>query len=236
MRILLVFIALVGIGCAHSAYVPNTPHQVPLVAKKRWGGQVGFEFATAADVPLFADTSANPPVRSQGAVGSVYGAGSSLVAALGIFESIDIYLTHGLGLRWQFLGLEDANPWKATFFAGSIGGRNSESSTTAGGQTYKSSTRISGAEYGGSIGYQRTADLIFYSTLAQRQGRGETKIVQPANTFNYEDSFRLVSWVLGVQFGQSWYINAEIGASAVDWESAPKGDAYASAFGFGYKW
>lgn len=235
-RLALVVVSLIGFGCSHSAYIPNTPHQAPVVAQKRWGGQVGLDFSTAADVPLFSDTTSNPPVRSNGAVGSIYGAGTSLVAALGIFESIDIYLTHGFGARWQFWGIGETSPWKATIFAGSVSGRSNETSSSAGGQTYKSKTTLSGSEFGASVGYKATPDLLLYSTYAQRRGSGKTEITQPANTFNYDDSFQLDMLVFGLQFGRPWYLTLEVGSSTVDWTNAPKGDAYASTIGFGYAW
>lgn len=234
--ILCVSLAFISFGCAHSAYIPNTPHQAPVVAKKRWGGQIGFDYSSAAEVPLFADTTSNPPVKAQGNIGSIGGAGSSIVAALGIFEPVDIYLTHGFGLRWQFLGVDDGSDWKATVFAGGMNGRSSETSSQAGGQTYKTTTRLSGSEFGASVGYQSNEDLLLYSTLFQRRGKGQTEIVQPGITFAYDNDFQLTGLVFGLQFGQDWYFTAEVGSSAVGWGGGPSGDAFASTIGFGYKW
>lgn len=232
----MIWVCLFGFGCAHSVYIPNTPHQVPVVAKKRWGGQIGMDLSSAASVPLFTDTISNPPVRAQGEVGAVGGAGSSIVAALGIFEPVDIYLTHGLGIRWQFLGIEDQQPWKATVFVGNMGSRTSESGSQSGTVEHKASTRVTGTEYGASVGYQRNESLLFYSTLARRQGQGATEIKQPNAIHQFEDDFSLTTLVFGLQFGQPWYFNAEIGGSSINWKNAPSGDVFASSLGFGYRW
>lgn len=232
-------LALIDIGCAHSAYVPNTPHQIPVVSGRQWGGKVGFDFSTAADVPIFSDLGANPPTRAKGyEVGSMMGAGSSLVLGLGIFESVDLYYTTGFGGRWQFYGKDPAEPWKATLFLGTMGGRSNGSTTgTEGSSDYrKAETKLRGVEYGTSVGYQQDANILWYGTVAYRDGRGETSIVNSYGTFSSSDKFSLLSLVAGVNFGTTWYFNAEVGTSAVDWENATSGPAFASSIGFGYNW
>jgi hypothetical protein len=226
-------------ACAHSIYLPNTPHQIPVVAGKRWGGKVGFDFSTAAQVPLFSDVNVAPPTRvSNGTIGSVSGAGSALVAALGLFEPIDFYLSGGLGLRFQFLGLAPEEKWKASVFAGSIGGRETELSTNQGPSNQVSAkTQTSGWEYGASLGYLANDELLLYSTYLHRGGKGVTTITQPNNVvFEYNDRFSLQTLVFGLNFGQEWYFNFEFGSSSVNWDNSTSGRAFASNIGFGYQW
>lgn len=226
-------------ACAHSIYIPNTPHQIPVVAGKRWGGKVGFDFSSAAEVPLFTDVNIAPPTRvTNGTVGSVSGAGSALVAALGLFESVDIYSSNGFGLRFQFLGLTPEEKWKATLLAGANAGREKESSVSQGASNLVSTeTQTSGSEYGASLGYLANDDLLLYSTYIYRGGKGVTTIMQPNNVvFEYNDLFSLRALIFGLNFGKEWYFNFELGSSTVTWDNSTSGTAFASNIGFGYQW
>lgn len=210
-----------------------------MVAGKLWGGRAGLDFSTAAEVELFSDISTTPPARANLSIpGYLYGAGSSPVLGLGIWDSIDLYFTTGLGLRWQVAGLERHQPWKATIFGGNIMERTVETSVGVDNVINPSSadTTIGGYEFGGSFGYQRNDELLFYTSIVRRWGPGRTVVTQGTGRFIYDESYTMSSIVFGAHYGTTWYFNFEFGTSNIAWRGGPLGTAVASNLGFGYIW
>ncbi len=230
---------LLLVGCSHVVRFPGSMNQRPQIAGRTLGGNIEFALNGATEVVVFSDYTANPPVRKgSGSIEPHLGVGGGIFAGLGLVESLDVYYTNALGLRWLFYGDPNGKEWRATVFGGSVG-RTEESSTNSGSNTYKARTVLNGWEYGVSVGRYVEEQLLLYFTVGTQTGSGKTTVSQPSQSFDYDDRFDHLVGTMGLQvesINKSFYFLAEVSTTKTTWAGTDGNAAGSGLLGLGFKW
>lgn len=229
-------------GCSHSVVLPGSLQQWPEVAGRLGGGDFNLGLEQTIEFEIFIDITTNPPVRSTAngvglfeAVMPVLPSGSF---SLGILSNVDFYATGAYGARWMFWGTPREDGWRSTVFVGAISG--SESSSSLSGGTITAETKLDGTEYGFSVGKLISKKFLVYGTLGQQKGQGKTTIVQPTQTFKYNDDYEHSLLTMGTTIGEKAYFLVEVSAFETKWKPATglsmKDSGTSYLFGGGFKW
>jgi hypothetical protein len=237
---LVLFLSLFFLGCSHSVILPGSFQQRPEVGGRLLGGSASLGLQRTNEIEIFDDITTNPPTRfTTNGVGLVEVflpiiPSSSL--NLGLTSFMDLYYTSAVGARFQVLGLSGQPGWKSTIFAGGL--VNSGSDTTNG--TTTANTKITGTEYGFSIGYGFSKSDLIYITAGMQDGDAKTEIIQTAQTFNYDDNFEHSILTLGATLGENFFINTEISVTKTKWETLANGsettDKTGGLVSLGFRW
>jgi hypothetical protein len=222
------------VGCAHTVYLPGSLNQAPKVTGRLLGGRAGIQAYSQVKVDVVKSPTATPPDRSQFDVGTSSMFGLDTDVSIGLLEHLDLYFTSGLGLRWMVLGDPNTVGWKSTLFVGGLAS-GTKYWTDYNSGAVRAETVLKYSEYGFSIGKQIDSSNLFYASLGNQSGTGETSVVQGTNTYEYKDNYTHTVASLGVLTGYPWYFNAEIAHTFSNWENT-KGDLTTWAVGTGYAW
>ena len=239
---LFLIIAMSLIGCSHSVFLPGSYRQKPKTAEKQWGGEVNFGLQQTVQVEVFNDITVDPPTRTDGVNLSLLEIALPVLpffdVNLGVFKDLDVYWTSGLGLRYQWLGDAKSTGWNSTFFAGAA----AQSSGTGSDEqdTSKADTKLSGLEYGVSVGYYWTATNGLYLSIGTTDGKAKTDITQPTKTFDYDDKYEHSIFSIGGTYGEKWYLWLEASSTTTKWKFDEGGsntqDNSSFLIGTGYRW
>lgn len=234
-------------GCALTVLFPGSLNQRPDVAGKTLGGDISIGLENFMEVTVFEDITSTPPLRTPPA-GT--GAAPTLKTVfpylpvvnynLGVIPWMNIYYTGGhYGVKTQFLGARGQEGWKASVFAGYGTNNSSMSQVTCTGGNCSGEVKLKGLEYGLSIGHGFGKAAVVYITAGQQAGDAKSKIVQPSQTYEYNEKYehRLISF--GVEFGEQLYFNPEISHASNSWKldtSTSTKTATTGMVSVGYKW
>lgn len=214
--------------------------------EKTLGGDISIGLENFMEVTVFEDITSNPPLRTPAA-----GMGSAPTLKtlfpslpvvnynLGIVPLFDIYYTGHYGVKAQFLGQKNKEGWKASVFAGYGTNTSSISKVTCTGGECSGEVKLKGFEYGFSTGYGFSTASVAYLTAGQQKGDAQSKIVQPTQTFSYDDRYEHTIVSLGLEFGEQFYFNPEISYTTNSWimtNSTSKKTATTGVVAVGYKW
>lgn len=230
---IIVLLFLLNLGCASVVRLPSSTGQTPMVGGRLWGGRAGLDLSSSVPVTIINDMTANPPVRNSIDIGSdpnliadIFGinfiAGTGLDLTLGIYETVDIYFTRNVGLRWMWMGDPKGLGWRSTFFAGPTYWSESNSISSSTSPESKSETKVNGIEFGLSVGNQIDEKTLIYLTLASRGGKASTTVTNSSGAFSFDDSYLHYISSLGFVIGNEGFLKFELSGDYIEW----KGNTY----------
>lgn len=244
-------IGLVTVGCSSVARLPSTTGQAPIGGGGFLSGRVGLDLANAIPVKTVDDITTNPPTRTTIGVGhddlfdDVFFtntfAGTGFDAGLGLLKRLDVYYTRNPGLRFLAIGDPEGEGWKTSVFVGYFSTDQDETFNIS-----NVKTKLTGLEYGVSIGKQFKKSALAYLTLASRGGDAEITIVQTGiGQFQYDDEYDHYIASLGIILGDKVYFKAEVSGNYIDWqgtnpntlqEISDSGFEFGGTLGAGFAW
>lgn len=233
-------------GCALTVLFPGSFNQRPDVTGKTLGGDINVGLENFMEITVFEDITSAPPARTPAAG---LGATPTLKTVLpylpvvnynlGIIPQIDIYHTGHYGIKAQFLGQRNKEGWKGSVFAGYGTQNSSISQVSCTGGSCSGEVKLKGFEYGLSIGKGFSSTAVMYLTAGQQKGDAQSKIIQPTQTFEYDEKYEHSIVSLGFEFGEQFYFNPEISYSTNSWimsTTTSKKTATTGVVALGYKW
>lgn len=227
---------LVGCSTPHDFFLSSTTGQIPEVSGRLWGGSAGLNFANAASVEVVRDFTTTPPSTDNATISGMPFAGLQLPLSLGVSQSLEVYLTDGLGLRWQYLGKAREIGMKGTLFAGGFS-PTFTSEATNNGSNFKAESTSRGGEIGTSFGYTPNLGNTLYVTVADRFGKADTTVTKDfVPQAQYDDKFNEVLITAGARTGNEWYFQYEISLACVHWDRLTDACVGGTNLGFGYQW
>lgn len=211
-------------GCALSVLFPGSLNQRPDVSGKLFSGDVSVGLEQYVEVTVIKDITTTPPTRPTDATNGLtletfFPALPVVNYNIGILPQVDLYYTGHLGAKYQFVGARKQQGWKAAAFAGYGTQKASISEVACTGGMCSGEVILSGMEYGFSIGHSISPLNLAYFTLGQQKGNAATKITQPAQIYNYDDSYEHTIASLGLEFGETIYVNPEVSFSQNKWST-----------------
>ncbi len=231
-------------SCALSVIFPGSLMQRPDVSGRLFGGDVSIGLTESVEVVVFDDITTTPPTRATEnstafTVKTLFPVLPDVNYRLGLLPVIDLYYTGHFGLKYQFIGERKSLGPKLSAFAGVGSSKNTLKEVTCAGGLCEGEVIQSGYEYGLSGGYGITPLILAYITLGQQSGVAKSKVTQPSQIFEYKDRYTHALATLGMEFGESIYVNPEVSLIENVW-TTDVGSARKTATSYGlhvgWKW